>query len=133
LRRAQPGTRHRKTPRSADSRSGWLSDYHAQAEVLGKRIKVPVAVQRVIPALEASGSNHRIDGLANGHAEAAQRPENPGSGGTVILLRLWRKAERPGRNDKKQVYWREIPFHYPSLEARLGDAAMVYNTSEFGR
>ena len=51
------------------------SGYHAQAEVPGKGIEVPVAVQQVVPALDASGSNHRIDGLANGHAEAAQRPE----------------------------------------------------------
>jgi hypothetical protein len=30
-------------------------------------------------------------------------PENLGGSGTFILLRLWRKAEQPGRNDKKQV------------------------------
>src|ERR1039458_4598804 len=53
----------------------WHSYYHAQAEVLGKRIKVPVVVQQVISALDASGGNHGIDGLANGHAEVAQRPE----------------------------------------------------------
>jgi hypothetical protein len=46
-----------------------LSDHYAQAEVPGKRIEIPVAVQQVVPALDASGSNHRIDGLANGHAE----------------------------------------------------------------
>ena len=41
----------------------------------GKRIEVPVVVQQVIPALDASGGNHRIEGLANGDAEAAERPE----------------------------------------------------------
>src|SRR5260370_3228963 len=36
---------------------------------------MPVAVQQVIPAFDASGRNHGIDGLARGHAESAQRAE----------------------------------------------------------
>src|ERR1017187_4806741 len=43
--------------------------------MLCERIKNPVVVQQVIPTLDAAGSNHRIGGLANGHAEVAQRPE----------------------------------------------------------
>ena len=45
-----------------------FSSRYAQAEVLGERIKIPVIVEQVIPALDAPGGNHRIDGLANGHA-----------------------------------------------------------------
>src|ERR1019366_5824608 len=52
-----------------------LSDCHAQPEVLGERVKIPVVVQQVVPAFDASGRNHGIDGLANGHAEPAQRAE----------------------------------------------------------
>ena len=48
-----------------------LSHHYAQSEVPGKRIEVPVVVQQVKPAFNASGGDHRIDGLANGHAEAA--------------------------------------------------------------
>jgi hypothetical protein len=48
---------------------------HAQAEVLGERIEIPIVVQQVIPAFDASGCNHSIDRLANGHAEPAQRAE----------------------------------------------------------
>jgi hypothetical protein len=51
-----------------------VSDHYAQPEVLAKRIKVSVVVQQVVPALDASGSYHGIDGLANGHAQLAQRP-----------------------------------------------------------
>src|SRR6266571_7907045 len=32
-------------------------------------------MQQGIPALDASGCNHRIDGLTNGHAACAERPE----------------------------------------------------------
>ena len=35
----------------------------------------PVAVQQVIPVLDAAGRNHGIDGLASAHAESAQRVE----------------------------------------------------------
>jgi hypothetical protein len=43
--------------------------------MLGKRIENPVVVQQNVPALDAPGGNHRIDRLANRHAEDAQRPE----------------------------------------------------------
>jgi hypothetical protein len=47
------------------------SVHYAQTKVLGERIEVPVAVQQIIPALDASGCNHGIDGLANVQADAA--------------------------------------------------------------
>jgi hypothetical protein len=43
--------------------------------VLGERIKFPVVVQQVIAALDASGSNHCVDGLTNGHAGIAKQSE----------------------------------------------------------
>ena len=48
-----------------------LSGHYAQAEVLGERIEIPVAVQQAIAALDAAGGDHRINGPANGHAEPA--------------------------------------------------------------
>src|ERR1700687_2098694 len=39
--------------------------HHSETQVLGERLKIAVAVQQVIPALDASRRNHRIDGLAN--------------------------------------------------------------------
>src|SRR3954447_9556552 len=60
----------------ADDRrhAGW-SDHYAQSEVLGEGIEIPVVVQQLIPALDASGCNHRIDGLANRYAQPAQCAE----------------------------------------------------------
>src|SRR5579872_3469697 len=58
---------------SADfSRQPGLSGDYPQTEVLGERIEIPVAVQQFVPALDASGCNHCIDGLTNGYASLAQ-------------------------------------------------------------
>src|ERR1700676_2544254 len=43
--------------------------------MLGEGIKIPVVVQQVVPAFDATGSDHSIDGFANGHAEVAQCAE----------------------------------------------------------
>ena len=43
--------------------------------MLRERVKIPVAVQKVIPAFDAPGGDHGIDGLADRHSEGAQRPE----------------------------------------------------------
>jgi hypothetical protein len=48
---------------------------HAQAQVLDERLKIPAGVQQVTRALDASGGNYRINGLANGHTGFAQCPE----------------------------------------------------------
>ena len=45
--------------------------------MLDERIKILVVVQQLIPAFDTSGRNHSMDGLANGHAELAQRAEIP--------------------------------------------------------
>ena len=45
--------------------------------MLRKRIKVPVAVQQVVPTLNAMRGDYCIDGLANGHAELAEGSEVP--------------------------------------------------------
>lgn len=47
------------------------SGHYAQAEMPDERVEIPVAVQQLVPAFDASCGNHRIDGLANGDAEAA--------------------------------------------------------------
>jgi hypothetical protein len=52
-----------------------LSDHDSEPEMLGERIKIFVVAQQVITALDAPRGNHGIDGLANGHAVVAQRPE----------------------------------------------------------
>src|ERR1039458_10484558 len=78
----------------------WHSYYHAQAEVLGKRIKVPVVVQQVISALDASGGNHGIDGLANGHARSEEHTSELQSlrhlGCRLLLEKIERKAAAIG-------------------------------------
>ena len=56
------------SPRKLSPTAGW-SDHHVEAEVFNERIEIPVVVQQFIPALDASGCNHRMNGLANGHAE----------------------------------------------------------------
>jgi len=45
---------------------------YPQTEVLGECIEIPVVVQQFIPALDASGCNHRIDGLADSYTVLAQ-------------------------------------------------------------
>src|SRR5580700_5749227 len=50
----------------------WVSGDYPQTEVLGERIEIPVVVQQLIPALDAAGCNHRIDGLADRYALPAQ-------------------------------------------------------------
>jgi hypothetical protein len=45
---------------------------------LADEFKFPAVVQQVKPALDAPGANHGLNGLANGHAEVAHRPEIPG-------------------------------------------------------
>ena len=45
--------------------------------MLGERIEIPVVVQQLIPALDAPGCNHRIDGLANDNTHPAQRAKIP--------------------------------------------------------
>lgn len=64
-----PGLRH------LEATSTRLSGHYTQAEVPGERIEIPIVVQQVIPALDASGGNHRIEGPANGHAKPSQRSE----------------------------------------------------------
>lgn len=49
-----------------------VSGDYPQIEVPGERIEIAVVVQQLIPALDASGRNHRIDGLADRHAFLAQ-------------------------------------------------------------
>src|ERR1035437_1006238 len=83
------------------SSTAGLSDRHAQTEVLGERIKIPGVGQQVIPAFDASGCNHSIDGLANGHAEPAQRAE--------ILRRLNRDCLAA------QLHYHQRSQHFPSV------------------
>ena len=40
-----------------------------------ERFKIPVVVQQVVSARDASGGNNRSDSLANGNAEMAERPK----------------------------------------------------------
>src|SRR5260370_826902 len=95
------------------SSTAGLSDHHAQAEVLDERIEIPVVVQQVMPALDASGGNHRIDGLANRHAEPAQRAE--------ILRRLNRDFL------SAQLHYHQRGQHFPGgIEVSLVMAAFQY-------
>src|SRR5471032_311556 len=93
--------------------SNKISDRYAQAQVPGEVIEIPVVVQQVIPALDASGSNHRIDGLANGDAEFAQRPE--------ILRRLNRDFL------SAQLYHHQRSQHFPGfVEVSFVTEALQY-------
>jgi hypothetical protein len=67
--------RHARQPVAVPPR---LSGHDAQAEVFGERIEIAVVVQQGEFALDASGGNYRIDGLANGHTARSQLPEIPG-------------------------------------------------------
>lgn len=42
-----------------------------------ERTKVPVVVQEIIVALDAARGDHRVNRLANGHAQPAQGPKVP--------------------------------------------------------
>src|ERR1035437_6653755 len=79
------------------------SDRHAQAEAPGERIEIPVVVQHVVPAFDASVCDHSVDGLANGHAEPAQRAE--------ILRRLNRDFPAA------QLHYHQRSQHSPGLIA----------------
>jgi hypothetical protein len=54
-----------------------VSNHDAETEVRDERIKIPIVVQQIVPALDTFGGNHRVDRLADGHAAVTQRPKIP--------------------------------------------------------
>src|SRR5260370_15892848 len=87
------------------------SDHYAQAEAPDERIEIPVVVQQVMPALDASGGNHRMDGLANRRAEPAQRAE--------VLRRLNRDFL------SAQLHYHQRGQHFPGgIEVSLAIEAL---------
>jgi hypothetical protein len=64
-----------RPPRGARSNS---SPYFDQSEVSRHRPEIAVIVQQRPAIFDAPSSNQEIDGLANGHAAPAQRPEIAG-------------------------------------------------------
>jgi hypothetical protein len=73
------------------------------ADSAGWRVGVYGAVRQIAILSNVPRKHGRL-----GVGREAGAPENPGSGGTFILLRLWRIVERLGRKSKNGCDWREM-------------------------